>query len=71
MVSQIAKGSLYKLFKEVAKKYGKDDCIKNTYHASKQAAADYQKAKAIMCQCFRFGGCGEWVKKPIEQDMFY
>ena len=70
IVSQISKGALYKQFKVVCKTYSKDEIVKPTYYSTKMTAESYQKSKVLMCQAFRFGGCGEWVKKPIEQDMF-
>ena len=40
------------------------------YHEAKELCAEYKKAKEELVKHFNENGYGQWVKKPVEQDMF-
>ena len=69
-VSQLAKKSLFELFKQLCQKMGRTDMNFSTYAEAKNAAADFQRAKHEMITTFWSSGFGPWVKKPVEEKMF-
>ncbi|KAL8594877.1 hypothetical protein ACOMHN_016118 [Nucella lapillus] len=70
LFSRLAKRSLYDSFKVVAQRLGRSDLLQApSYHANKQGAEAFQRAKGAMVAKFQQLGCG-WVKKPVEEEMF-
>lgn len=47
-----------------------DNLLRQTYYHSKQAAQEYQIAKAALFDKFQANNYGTWVKKPMEQELF-
>lgn len=68
-MSHLSKQSLYREFLPLWKKLVSGEDPKS-YWDAKMAAADYQKAKQLLFKKFEQQGLGQWVKKPMEQDMF-
>lgn len=67
--SRVSKQSLYENFMPLWKKLVSEQEPKS-YWDAKMAATDYQMAKQILVKKFEKQGLGQWVKKPMEQDMF-
>ena len=42
----------------------------NVYHEAKELCTEYNKAKEQLVKHFKENSFGQWVKKPVEQDMF-
>ena len=69
--SRVCKKFLYGSFKEVCKKYGRDDLLSaDTYAKAKKMATDFQSAKKAVMTKFRKSGFSRWVEKPVEEGMF-
>ncbi|KAK7471852.1 hypothetical protein BaRGS_00035511 [Batillaria attramentaria] len=71
LFSRVAKRCMYDSFKQVATHLRRSDLLKvSSYRNAKLAAQDFQTAKAVLMKKFQQTGCGAWVKKPIEEEMF-
>ena len=73
--SRVCKQALFRQFLDV---YGKIPAVTEptpsnkakVYGEMKSAVKDYQSAKQILYKMFADTGLGNWVKKPVEQDLF-
>ena len=67
----ICKKDLYVMFRQLAAKQRRRDLLKlPSYHASKQAAHQYQEAKAAVHSRFSVLGHGQWQQLPEELQHF-
>jgi len=80
--SRLCKSSLAKRFRELGnalhvKPRTQVDMKKpannkiDSYSKLKMQAKDYQSAKRSMVENLKKAGAGKWIKKPVEQDLFY
>ncbi|XP_041458711.1 double-stranded RNA-specific editase 1-like [Lytechinus variegatus] len=72
--SQLCKAALFSHFKQI---YNRISMITNpgaqlarSYEEAKHMSTDFHKAKQVMTKAFLKSGCGNWIEKPLEQDMF-
>ena len=70
--SRLSKSSLYKEYHQLKMWVDQSsrDGSEDTYYHDKQKARKYQKAKQTAKEMFRLAGCGEWVRKPKELELF-
>lgn len=72
--SQLCKAALYSHFKQI---YGRlpmfttpGPNVPGLYEEAKQLASEFHAAKTVMMKSFEKSGLGNWIEKPLEQDMF-
>lgn len=69
--SRICKAALYASFKEISAKVGHEELVNvETYSDAKKMASEFQEAKYKLYDHFRSSKYGQWVSKPMEQEMF-
>lgn len=72
--SRLCKAKLYERWLELSRKmemlYARPSAEGKLYSDCKNEAKSYCDAKAIFVKGFQTIGSGNWVKKPMEQDMF-
>ena len=69
--SRLCKASLYASFKEICKKANRPDLLQaESYRQAKDMAAGYREAKQKMCGYFKKAKYGNWISKPIDQELF-
>ncbi|KAH3890289.1 hypothetical protein DPMN_014365 [Dreissena polymorpha] len=69
--SRCSKRSLFMEFRAVCEKFSRSDLLAlSMYHEAKLAAKDFVTAKEAMFVRLRENGCGKWVSKPVEEEMF-
>lgn len=42
----------------------------DTYSAAKLSSTNYQAAKKLMIKKFKLSNMGQWVNKPVEEELF-
>ena len=67
--SRLSKSSLYMEFSSLIRQT-QHLRSEDTYHHSKQKAREYQDAKEAAKEAFKLSGCGQWMKKPKEFELF-
>ena len=69
--SRVCKAAMYASFKEIAAKVGRQELVNaETYGEAKKMATDFLEAKIKLCDYFKSSKYGQWVSKPLEQEMF-
>ena len=69
--SKVCKAELYNLFLSLCKLTNCTELSSTpTYSDTKQSAASYQQAKALLYEYCEKQGMGMWMSKPIEQNQF-
>ena len=69
--SQLCKAAMFTAFRQVCELYGRQDLLDvKSYHEAKEKAEQFSIAKKHMKECFKKGGYGVWVEKPIEEELF-
>lgn len=67
--SRLSKSSLYKDFMSLMWQT-KHVQSKDAYYHAKQKAREYLDAKEAAKEAFKLSGCGQWMKKPKEFELF-
>ncbi|EDO49999.1 predicted protein [Nematostella vectensis] len=69
--SRLCKAALFESFKELCQRTDREDLLHaDTYSQAKQMAVEFQNAKRELFECFQKSRYGQWVSKPMEQEMF-
>ena len=74
MPSRLCKYQMFIRYLEVLNKLPEVPLLQQVpeeYHEAKMASTGYQVAKEAVTKAFEKVGLGAWVKKPMEQDIFY
>uniref|UniRef100_A0AAR2KGS7 Adenosine deaminase RNA specific n=1 Tax=Pygocentrus nattereri TaxID=42514 RepID=A0AAR2KGS7_PYGNA len=70
-VSRVSKSNLYRLFREVCRRFGRADLLAlPSYAHAKMAATSFQQTKAQFFQGLGQQGYGAWIGKPLEEKSF-
>ncbi|XP_055521149.1 double-stranded RNA-specific adenosine deaminase isoform X2 [Leucoraja erinacea] len=70
-VSRVSKSNLYGLFHQLCSKAGRTDLLALTsYSEAKEAASDFQNARALFFKALEQMNYGNWIQKPTEEKSF-
>ena len=67
--SRLCKRNLYKRFLDLPR-LAHDVPSEGTYYYDKQQAREYVEAKETVKEEFKLSGCGQWIKKPKDLELF-
>ncbi|CAL1547719.1 unnamed protein product [Lymnaea stagnalis] len=71
MFSRLSKKNMFDKYKKACALYNWKDLPRGkTYHETKQMSKKFLQAKEAMFQKFKATGCGKWISKPREEEMF-
>ncbi|KAH9494790.1 hypothetical protein Btru_020623 [Bulinus truncatus] len=71
MFSRLSKKNMFEKYKKACAAHRRYDLMKgSTYYNMKRMNTVFFQAKEVMFKKFRSTGCGKWISKPQEEEMF-
>ncbi|XP_059138983.1 double-stranded RNA-specific adenosine deaminase-like [Physella acuta] len=70
MFSRLSKRNMFDKFKKACNVYNRRDLQGMTYYHTKRKSTQFLRAKEVMFEKFKSSGCGKWISKPPEEEMF-